>query len=416
MELSPEHKERILEEEKQRIAEEAYRAKVRQQLADEALASKPTLSERTTSPQSERKRSILPLALLFLGIAIVVLGVVFLFPKTNIPTPAATSETPTARTPNQTKGQPTVSEKFTTAQIAAKATPAVVIIENFNEDGAKTSQGSGYVFSPDGIVVSNYHVIRGAGSLSITVPSMGKVRVENVLGYSPETDVAILQLPQATTASLETEATQTAKVGDHVVAIGAPLGLESTVSEGIISALRDGAGIHIIQTTASISPGSSGGPLLDDYGKVIGLTTAKIRNGENLNFVVSATHINDLVNRKHPVPLAEMLSETLMTDHIASNTISVPARNSVSLRFMVRSEQGALLDGSYSVSGGTGNDVAVALVTSDNRVILNSGVVKGGGQLHRRLARGSYAIVFDNRFSTFTSKSVSPTFTLSYYR
>ena len=415
MELSPEHKERILEEEKQRIAEEQYRAQVRQQLADEALTSKSTSSDGTTSPKSERKRSVLPLALLFLGITIVVLGIVFLFPKTNISAPAATSETPIAKTPNQ-KGQPTVPEKFTTAQIAAKATPAVVIIENFNEDGTKTSQGSGYVFSPDGIVVSNYHVIRGASSLSITVPSVGKVRVENVLGYSPETDVAILQLPQPTTASLETETTQTAKVGDHVVAIGAPLGLESTVSEGIISALRDGAGIHIIQTTASISPGSSGGPLLDDYGKVIGLTTAKIQNGENLNFVISATHINDLVNRKHPVPLSEMLSDTLMTDHLASNTISVPARSSVSLPFTVRSEQGALLDGSYSVSGGTGNDVAVAVVTLDNRAIINSGVVKGGGQLHQRLPRGSYAIVFDNRFSTFSSKSVSPSFTLSYYR
>ncbi len=306
--------------------------------------------------------------------------------------------------------------KLTTAQIAAKATPAVVVVENFNEDGVKASQGSGYLYSDDGIVVTNYHVIRGASSLSITVPSTGKARVENVLGYSPETDVAIIQLPQRVTASLETEGAQSAKVGDHVVAIGAPLGLESTVSEGIISALRDAGGIHLIQTTASISPGSSGGPLLNDYGKVIGLTTAKVQNGENLNLVLSSTHINDLVSRKRDIPLSKMLTETLVSDHIATNTLSVPARNIVTLSFVVRSEQGALLDGSYSVSGGSGNDVGVVLLTNDNKVLVNSGIVKSEGQLRQRLPRGSYLIMFDNRFSTFTSKSVSPNFTLAYYR
>jgi S1-C subfamily serine protease len=400
MELTPEQKQRIRDEEAQRLsAEEQYRNQVRQELA----GGKAPPAEIAKQPDKANRLPLIA-GVGFVVLILIVVGVVFRLRN------GSTSDT----TPSAKASAPPV--KLTTAQIAAKATPAVVVVENFNQDGVKTSQGSGYVYSADGIVVTNYHVIRGASSLSITVPSSGKVRVEKILGYSPETDVAILQLPQPATASLETETTQAEKVGDHVVAIGAPLGLASTVSEGIISALRDGGGMHVIQTTASISPGSSGGPLLDDYGKVIGLTTAKVQNGENLNFVLSASHINDLVSRKREIPLSEMLTETLVSDPIATNTLSVPARNFVTLPFVVRSEQGALLEGSYSVSGGSGNDVGVILATTDNRVIVNSGLVKGEGQLRQRLPRGSYLIMFDNRFSTFTSKSVTPSFTLAYYR
>jgi S1-C subfamily serine protease len=403
MDLSPEQKQRILDEETQRIAaEEQYRNQIREQLAAKASASKTPSAEIVKPPERSNR---LPLVIGLCVVALIVIGGVIFKVQNSSTTSDITS----------TKA-PAMPVKLTTAQIAAKATPAVVVVENFNEDGVKASQGSGYLYSDDGIVVTNYHVIRGASSLSITVPSTGKARVENVLGYSPETDVAIIQLPQRVTASLETEGAQSAKVGDHVVAIGAPLGLESTVSEGIISALRDAGGIHLIQTTASISPGSSGGPLLNDYGKVIGLTTAKVQNGENLNLVLSSTHINDLVSRKRDIPLSKMLTETLVSDHIATNTLSVPARNIVTLSFVVRSEQGALLDGSYSVSGGSGNDVGVVLLTNDNKVLVNSGIVKSEGQLRQRLPRGSYLIMFDNRFSTFTSKSVSPNFTLAYYR
>src|ERR1039458_3483531 len=97
--------------------------------------------------------------------------------------------------------------------------------------------------------------------------------------------------------ALQTETLDDPKVGDRVVAIGAPLGLESTVSEGIVSAIRNAGTMHIIQTTASISPGSSGGPLLNEYGKVIGLTTSTVLNGQSLNFVVSARHISELLSR-----------------------------------------------------------------------------------------------------------------------
>jgi S1-C subfamily serine protease len=175
------------------------------------------------------------------------------------------------------------------------------------------------VFSSDGIVITNYHVIRGAGSLNVRVPSRESFRVDFVLAYDIQHDVAALQVGGASAPALQTEDVELVKVGDRVVAIGAPLGLESTVSEGIISALRDAGGTHIIQTTTSISPGSSGGPLLNEYGKVIGLTTSQMRDGQNLNFVISARHVTEVLNRKRQMSLSQMLSETQVTDHSCPN-------------------------------------------------------------------------------------------------
>jgi hypothetical protein len=314
------------------------------------------------------------------------------------------------------KPSPIAPAKLTTAQIADRATPSVVIIENFNQDGAKAEQGSGYVFSGDGIVITNYHVIRGAKSLNVKVPGSEPYRVDSVLGYEIDHDVAALQVSGSSLPALSTETIEEPKVGDRVVAIGAPLGLESTVSEGIISALRDAGTMHIIQTTASISPGSSGGPLLNEYGKVIGLTTSTVLNGQSINFVVSARHISGLLSRRQPISLEEMLSQTQVSQPLMSSTIMVPARSAMQLPFTVIGQQGAVLEGTYTITGGTGRDVSVRLVGAGGVMILNSGRVSGSGQIQRRLPKGSYAIIFDNGFSNFSAKSVSPDLKLSYYR
>jgi hypothetical protein len=272
------------------------------------------------------------------------------------------------------------------------------------------------VFSGDGIIITNYHVIRGAESLNIRLPGQEPYRVDSVLGYQIDHDVAAVQVSGGTLSALTTDILDEPKVGDKVVAIGAPLGLESTVSEGIVSAVRDAGTIHIIQTTASISPGSSGGPLLNEYGKVIGLTTATVRDGQSLNFVVSAKHISELLSRRQPVSLAEMLNQTKVSERIGSSTIMVPARNAMQLPFVVNGQQGATLEGTYSITGGAGNDVGVMLLGGNNAVIVNSGRVAGSGQFRQRLPRGQYRLIFDNRFSTFTSKSVTPDLALTCYK
>ena len=336
--------------------------------------------------------------------------------NTTLSSPSTAPSTPAKGAGLSGKPSPIQPFKLTTAEIAARATPSVVIVENFNEDGEKAGQGSGYVFSGDGVIITNYHVIRGAKSLTVRVPGQEPYRVDSVLGYEIDHDVAALQLTGSSLPALLTETMEEPKVGDRVVAIGAPLGLESTVSEGIVSALRSVGTMHIIQTTASISPGSSGGPLLNEYGRGIGLTTATVQDGQSLNFVVSAKHVSELLSRKRPMSLDEMLSQTQVSEPLAASTIMVPARNATRLSFSVNGQQGAVLEGSYTITGGMGKDVGVALVGQGGSVIVNSGRVSGFGQLKQRLPRGSYAIIFDNRSSLLSSKSVSADLKLTFYK
>ncbi len=182
-------------------------------------------------------------------------------------------------------------------------------------------RGAGMSIPPMASIITNYHVIRGAKSLTIRVPAKESFHIDSVLAYSIEHDVAALQV-SASLPALETEAVEPVKVGDRVIAIGAPLGLESTVSEGIVSAMRDAGGTHIIQTTASISPGSSGGPLFDEFGKVIGLTTSHMRDGQNLNFVIAVRHVNELLGQQRPISLGEMLEETQVVNSLPASTVS----------------------------------------------------------------------------------------------
>jgi len=411
MELSDEQKKRIVEEEQQRVAEEEYRTQVRRDLESRTVSAGPVSA----------KSRVLKYTLIALGI-VAVLCVGILIGVRRQSSGEATSGTSKTASGAQEKvaersgkPSPVAPVKLTTNQIADHATPSVVVVENFNEDGEKAGQGSVFVFSPDGVVITNYHVIRGARSLIVRVPSKESVRADSVLGYSIEHDVAAIQV-SASLPALEAERLEPVKVGDRVVAIGAPLGLESTVSEGIVSALRDAGGTQIIQTTASISQGSSGGPLFDEFGKVIGLTTAQVRDGQNLNFVIAIRHASDLVNQKRPMSLSEMLSETQVVDSLPATTLSVPARNAVQFPFTVKGQQGAILEGGYRITGGGGNDVGVALVGPGGSVIVNSGRVAVSGQFKQRLQRGSYSVIFDNRFSTFSSKSVSPDLKLTYYK
>jgi S1-C subfamily serine protease len=406
MELSDEQKQRILQEEEARLAEEQYRAQVRRELQSQDGGPTPV------RPQSKTTRNIL----IAVG-AVVLLLVGVLVTVSHRPSTGGILDagTPTKSLEKLEKPSPLPPAKLSTAQIADRATPSVVVVENFNEDGERAGQGSGYVHSADGVIITNYHVIRGAKSLTIRVPAKESFHIDSVLAYSIEHDVAALQV-SASLPALETEALEPVKVGDRVIAIGAPLGLESTVSEGIVSAIRDAGGTHIIQTTASISPGSSGGPLFDEFGKVIGLTTSHMRDGQNLNFVIAVRHVNELLGQQRPISLAEMLEETQVVNSLPASTVSVPAGNLVQLPFRVSSQQGAVIEGTYTITGGSGRDVGVALVGTGGAVIMNSGRVSGSGQIKQRLPMGQYAVVFDNRFSTFSSKSVSADLKLVSYK
>jgi hypothetical protein len=178
--------------------------------------------------------------------------------------------------------------------IAKAANGSIVSIVMSADSGKPIAQGTGFIVNKDGLVVTNYHVI-AEGSSGVAKLTDGAIYIlEGVVTSDKARDVAVLKI-KATGKNfrgLMLGNSDRVEVGQEVVAIGNPLSLESTVSNGIVSGIRtaDALGGKFLQVTAPISPGSSGGPLFNMAGEVIGITTLYLKGGENLNFAIP---IND---------------------------------------------------------------------------------------------------------------------------
>ena len=190
----------------------------------------------------------------------------------------------------------TVSDgAMTSEEIYEKCSPAVFYIEISDASGKAVASGSGFFISADGIAVTNYHVIDGASSAKITLSDTQKTySVEGVLSYSKEEDWAVIKVDAENLPYMEVGDTSTIVGGAEIFAIGSPLGLQNTISQGIISNVsRTIEGTEYIQITAAISHGSSGGALINKYGEVIGITSATIESGQNINLAVPISKIKN---------------------------------------------------------------------------------------------------------------------------
>ncbi|HVY48393.1 MAG TPA: trypsin-like peptidase domain-containing protein [Minicystis sp.] len=201
--------------------------------------------------------------------------------------PPATPSAPAAAT----------SKTLTPAQIAARSTPAVVTIRS------PEALGTGFLVRPDGWIATNLHVIAGARELLVVLPDHSEHAVVEVMGVDPERDLAVVRIDAKALPVLTLGDSDVVHPGDPVVAIGHPLGLEDTVSNGLVSAVREvDAGLTVLQISAPIAPGSSGGPLFNDKGEVIGVAAAISREGQNLNFGLPVAYLKLLI--KHPQPMS----------------------------------------------------------------------------------------------------------------
>lgn len=180
---------------------------------------------------------------------------------------------------------------LTARQIAARVLPSVVLVETSCGRG-RTMLGSGFVVG-QGMVATNRHMVEcGDESYVMLVGQDQKYRV--VAKYLDAVhDLAILKADGLNAAALPLSDAQNLSIGDKVYAAGNPKGLEGTFSDGIISGLRYSAGR--IQFTAAISPGSSGGPVVDEMGRVIGVTVSYLEGGQNLNFAVPTVFLKTLI-------------------------------------------------------------------------------------------------------------------------
>ena len=194
--------------------------------------------------------------------------------------------------------------------------PSAVAIETFDARGEKLSRGSGFFIDKDR-VVTNRHVIDGAFRAEVHLNSGNRFPVKGVVAVDAEGDVALLKVEapanQVRPLSLDRTSPQE---GESIVVIGNPFGLEGSVTNGIVSAVRDIPGFgRIIQITAPISPGSSGSPVVNMQGQVIGVATLQVTGGQSVNFAIPSERIAQLdrtaqADSTQQVSLAELVATT----------------------------------------------------------------------------------------------------------
>lgn len=183
--------------------------------------------------------------------------------------------------------------------------PAVVGIEVIRKSadaGGHQAAGSGFLFTPDGLIITNSHVIEHAESTSVRL-SDGRVAVADLIGDDPATDLALLRISGAPFPWIGLADSSTVRVGQVAIALGNPYGFQSSVTSGVISALgrsirgRSGRLIDdVLQTDAALNPGNSGGPLVTTSGTVIGVNTAIIMPAQGLSFAIASNVVRFVVS------------------------------------------------------------------------------------------------------------------------
>jgi len=188
------------------------------------------------------------------------------------------------------------------ADVVKQSSDAVVLIVISNSAGQDTALGSGFLVSSDGEIITNYHVIREAHSAIVKLSNGAFFPVSGVLASDADKDLAVIKVNGKNLPFLTVGDVDKLHAGDHVVAIGSPLGLEGTVSDGIVSAIdREWDSKKWIQTTAPVSHGNSGGPLLDMNNHVVGVVTlgGNPAQVQNLNLAVPAREITAVLVTAH---------------------------------------------------------------------------------------------------------------------
>jgi S1-C subfamily serine protease len=278
-------------------------------------------------------------------------------------------------------------------EAAERVSPSVVYIQVTGRPNGRrgrgrgpqevTGTGSGFIFTPDGFILTNSHVVHGASKIDVTLMD-GRQFQAQLIGDDPDTDLAVIRVSAPNLVPAQLGDSQSIRVGQLVIAIGNPFGFQYTVTAGVVSALgrslraqsgrlMDG----VIQTDAALNPGNSGGPLVDSRGEVIGVNTATILPAQGICF---ATSIDTAKFGAGRLIRAGKISRSYIG--MAGQNVPVPRRI---VRFYQLPVETAVLVVSFETNGGESAAKEAGLLAGDLVVEFDDMPIRGIDDLHRLL-------------------------------
>jgi S1-C subfamily serine protease len=290
--------------------------------------------------------------------------------------PESETQQPSAR-PGEAEAMDAYSRVVTT--VAESVSPSVVRIQVENKRG-RGGSGSGFIFTPDGFVLTNSHVVHEAEKITVWTPDSGDFQGQ-LIGEDPDTDLALVRIDAPVLHSVKLGDSRRIRVGQLVVAIGNPYGFQYTVTAGVISALgrslrsQSGRLIEdVIQTDAALNPGNSGGPLVNSLGEVVGVNTATILPAQGLCFAIS-------------INTAQFIASKLIRfGRVRRSYIGVQAQTAPLNRNIARHYELAASTGALVLSAEPGSPAQRAgLLEGDVIASLGGEPVEGVDVLHRLL-------------------------------
>jgi len=278
---------------------------------------------------------------------------------------------PLARAPNNS-GSPNDAElldAYSTAvsSAAERVGKSVVHVEVAHEksvDGRRGGSGSGFIFTPDGFVLTNSHVVNRASTIHLTLLD-GRRMSADLVGEDPDSDLAVLRIGAPDLTAAELGDSSMLKVGQVAIAIGSPYGFQYSVTAGVVSAmgrsLRSSSGRmidNVIQTDAALNPGNSGGPLVNSRGQVIGVNTAVILPAQGICFAIAVNTVKFVAARL-------IRDGRIFRAHLGIAGMNVPIQRKVVRFYRLAAERGVMVaqveaGGAADKVGLRPNDIIVA--------------------------------------------------------
>ena len=284
-----------------------------------------------------------------------------------------------ALSPRATEAEAMDAYSRVVTTVAESVSPAVVRIQVENKQG-RGGSGSGFIFTPDGFILTNSHVVHGGEKITVSTPDAGDFKAQ-LIGEDPDTDLALLRIDAPVLHSAALGDSRRIRVGQLVVAIGNPYGFQYTVTAGVVSALgrslrsQSGRLIEdVIQTDAALNPGNSGGPLVNSSGEVVGVNTATILPAQGLCFAIS-------INTARFIASKLILNGRVRRSYIGVQAQTASLNRTIARHYDLKTSTGALI-----LAAEPGSPAAKAgLQEGDVITSLAGEQVEGVDVLHRLL-------------------------------